>query len=133
MTPLIPQTLGYGEAALALNDKGRYYDMYYVHQSEIDAINWLSDHANPDLPVYADWFAGRKIATFSNRPMWIVSNVLPQNITREGYVFVDVTNMQKNAAFVFYNGNELPYRFPMDFLKANKHLIYTNGQTEIWQ
>lgn len=133
MTPFIPQALGYGEAALALNNKGRYYDMYYVHQSEIDAINWLSDHGNLDLPVYADWFAGRKIATFSSRPMWIVSNVLPQNITRNGYVFVDVTNMQKNAAFVFYNGNELPYRFPMDFLKANKQRIYTNGQTEIWQ
>jgi uncharacterized membrane protein len=133
MTPFIPQALGYGEASLALNDKGRYYDMYYVHQSEIDAIDWLSHHANPDLPVYADWFAGRKIATFSTRPMWIVSNVLPQNITREGYVFVDVTNMKKNAAFVFYNGNELPYRFPTDFLKANKHRVYTNGQTEIWQ
>jgi uncharacterized membrane protein len=133
MTPFLPQALGYGEAAMSLNNHGRYYDIYYVHQSEIDAIEWLSYHGSPDVPVYADWFAGRKIATFASRPVWIVSNVLPQNITKDGYVFVDVTNMQKGAAYVFYNGNELPYRFPKEFLKANKHLIYTNGRTEIWQ
>ncbi len=133
MTPLVPQMLGYGEAALALNNKGRYYDIYYVHQSEVDAINWLSTHGDPAIPVYADWFAGRKIATFGTRPIWIVGNVLPQNITKTGYVFVDRTNLQKNAAFVFYNGHELPYRFPMEFLQANKHRIYSNGQTEIWQ
>ena len=133
MTPLAPQMLGYGEAALAFNNYGRYYDIYYVHQSELDAINWLSYHGNPSLPTYADWFAGRKIATFASRPIWIVSNVLPQNITKDGYVFVDVTNVQKGAAYVFYNGNELPYRFPTEFLQTNKHRIYTNGQTEIWQ
>jgi uncharacterized membrane protein len=133
VSALTPQLFGFGEIYLPLNNRGPYYNMYYVHESEVASINWLSQHGNAGYPTYADWFAGRKLATFGTRNIWIVSNVLPKNITHESYVYVGVTNKTLGAAYVFYEGHELPYRFPTQFLQSQKNTIYSNGSSEILQ
>jgi uncharacterized membrane protein len=131
VSALTPQLLGFGEIYLPLNNSGPYYNMYYVHETEQASIAWLSKYGNTEYPTYADWFAGRKLATFGTRNIWVVGNVLPQNITHESYVYVDATNKNLGAAYVFYQGHELPYRFPTQFLQDQKNTIYSNGSTEI--
>ncbi len=129
----IPQLIGVGYAQMQLNNFGTYYDIYYTHQSEDYSIKWLGTHANSQLPVYADWFAKKKIAAFGPRPIWVIANVLPANITQDSYVFADETNVNKGAAFVFYQQHELNYQFPTAFLNQQKDLIYDNGKSEIFR
>ncbi len=129
----IPQLAGVGYAQMQLNNFGTYYDIYYMHQSEDYSIKWLGAYANPQLPVYVDWFAKKKIAAFAPRPIWVVDNVLPANITQDSYVYADETNRSKGAAFVFYKQHELNYRYPSLFLNQQKDLIYDNGKTEIFR
>lgn len=127
----ISQLIGMGYAQMQLNNYGIYYDIYYMHQAEDLSINWLGNHGDPEKPVFSDWFARKKIAAFEPRWIWAVDNVLPANITQDSYVFADETNKNKGAAYVFYQGHELNYSFPSQFLNQQKDTIYDNGKTKI--
>lgn len=131
LASFLPQLLCFGYAQMHLNNWGLYYDIHFSHQSEFDAINWLANHVNADLPVFTDFYARKKIEVFSPRSVWVVDNVLPQNINRDAYVFVDFTNKNKGLAYSPFRGNELSYRFPSEFLAQQKDVIYSNGETEI--
>ena len=131
LSPVLPQEIGSGYAHLQLNNFGLYYNLYYTHESEWRSIEWLSSHDDGQSPVFSDWYAGKKIAAFSKSPLWTIDNVLPWNLTRSGYVYVDYTDNRLEAAYVFYQGRELNYRFPSAFLRSQKDTIYSNGETAI--
>lgn len=117
---------------MQLNNFGLYYNLYYVHDSELDSIKWLETNKSKNLATYADWYTTRKITVFSNNSIWVKNSILPQNITKDGYVYSGFTNTLKNLSYVFYKG-EVPYAFPKKFLNENKDLIYSNGETEIYK
>ncbi|MDO8736776.1 MAG: DUF2206 domain-containing protein [Thermoleophilia bacterium] len=131
LSSFLPQLIGFGYAQMHLNNWGVYYDIHYSHQSEYDAINWLADNGDPQLPVFADFYSKKKMEVFSPRKLWVVDNVLPQNINRGAYVYVNYTNKKKELAYTPFKGNEFSYRFPREFLDQQKDIIYTNGETEI--
>jgi uncharacterized membrane protein len=131
LSSFIPQLMGSGYAHLNLNNQGIYYDNFYTHQSELASIRWLAENGDEDTPVFSDYYARKKLIAFSPGKMDIVDNVLPANITKDGYVYVDYTNSQRGAAYESYRGRELDYRFPLDFLYREKDIIYSNGTTEI--
>lgn len=131
LSSFVPQLIGSGYAQMQLNNYGLYYDIYYTHQSEVDSIEWLAAHGDEEKPVFSDWFARKKIMAFSPRQIWAIDNVLPENITQDSYVYVDYTNKNKQAAYVFYKGREVNYQFPSSFLERQKDTIYSNGDTEI--
>lgn len=131
LSSFLPQVVGFGYAQMNLNNYGIYYDIHYAHESENDSINWLARNAEPETPVYTDFYGKKKMEVFSPRSLWVVDNVLPQNINRDAYVYAGYTNKSKGAAYVPFKGTELNYRFPADFLSREKDVIYTNGETEI--
>lgn len=131
VSPMIPQIIGGSTAHLQFNNFGLYYNLYLTHESESASIAWLSAHGDRNVPVFADWFATKRIVALSDRPIWVVDNLLPQNITRDSYVFIDYTNRTTGAAYVFYDGHELDYSFPSDFVHSTKDVVYSNGSSEI--
>lgn len=132
VSPVIPQFVGQGYAHMQLNNFGLYYNLYYVHSSELISIKWLETNKDKNLVTYADWYTTRKIGVFSNSSIWVNNSVLPQNITKNGYVYSGYTNTLKGLSYVFYKG-EVPYAFPKKFLNNNKNLIYSNGETKIYK
>ena len=132
-SPLSAQYLGSPELSLQLNNSGLYYDLYYVHGADLAGITWLDAHAGPNSVIFADRFATRKIVTFSSRPLVIVDNVLPQNLTPNTYVFEDVDNVTRGVAYDFVDGVEVPYKFPTEFVAAHKKLVFRDGNVEIFQ
>ncbi len=131
LSPFIPQFVGLNQAHLQSNNYGLYYNLYYVHPTEIASINWYTDHRQSGIPLFADWYSTKKITTFAPQKIWVIDNVLPKNITKDSYVFVSDTNKTKGAAYVFYQGKETNYRFPTEFLYEQKDTIYSNGGSEI--
>ncbi len=131
ISPFIPQVIGSGDAQLQLNNAGLYYNLYYMQQPELDAIHWLSRYGDPNVPVFSDWYSKKKITAFGNRPIWVIDNVLPRNITKDSYIYVSRVNRTEQTAYVFYQGRELDYRFPTTFLAKHKKVVYVNQDIEI--
>ena len=133
LSSFLPQLLSFGYAQLNLNNAGLYYNIHYSHRSEDESIAWFTRNSDPNVPVFADFYAKKKLDVFGNRPVWVVPNVLPQNINRNAYVFADYTNVSENLAYSPFGGDELAYTFPSTFLNQEKDIIYSNGQTEIFK
>ena len=133
LSSFLPELLGFGYAQLNLNNFGLYYEIHYSHRSEQEAISWLTRNSDPNYPVFADFDAKKKIDLFGNRPVWVVPNVLPQNINRNAYVFADYTNLRDGLSYSPFGGDVFAYSFPNDFLNQHKDIIYSNGQTEIFK
>ena len=133
LSSFLPQLMGFGYAQLGLDNYGFYYDLLYSHRSEQESIWWLSKNANPDIPVFATFSSMRKLAIFGDRPFQVVPNVLPQNITRDAYVYADYSNVNNGSVLTTFGNDALGYSFPKDFLNRHKDLIYSNGQTEIYK
>ena len=134
VSPFIPQIVGSGYSHLQLNNYGLYYNLYYTHATEVASITWLKDNDVPNVPIYADWFATKKIQAFDdNANLWTISNVLPANITKGSFVWSDYTNTVLGTGYDYFNSVELNYAYPTSFLSQQKNLIYTNGTTNIYQ
>ncbi len=133
LSSFLPQLLGFGYAQLNLNNTGLYYDIHYTHRAEQQSIAWLSKNINHNYPVYADFYAKKKIDVLGEMTIWVMPNVLPENINRDAYVYADYANSEHNLAFSPYGGDELGYAFPAAFLSRHKDIIYSNGQTEIFK
>ena len=72
----------------------------------------------------------KKIVAFSGRQIWIVPNVVPGNIVRNSYVFVDDTNLRDGVAYAMYNGAMINYAFPTR-LSALKDVLFSAGSVRV--
>jgi hypothetical protein len=75
----------------------------------------------------------RKIATFSPRPISVVSSVLPRDISRDGFVFEDVDNVTRGVAYDCVDGQAVFYWFPTAFVKDHKRLVISEGNVRIYR
>lgn len=130
VSPVVPQLVGSGYANMQLNNYGPYYAVYYGHGDEVRAIKWLDQTGARATPTYADAFATKKIVAFSGRQIWIVPNVVPGNIVRNSYVFVDDTNLRDGVAYAMYNGAMINYAFPTR-LSALKDVLFSAGSVRV--
>ncbi len=132
VSPVEPQIVGSGYANMQLNNYGPYYAVYYVHGEELRAIQWLDQYGARTTPIYADWYATRKITAFSPRQIWVISNVDPVNIVQASYVFADDTNTRDGFAYADYNGTMVSYPFPSR-LSAVKDVLFSAGDVRIFR
>ncbi len=138
-TGLITQTLGGYAAQLNLNNSGMYYDIYYLHRSEVVGIQWLDTLAKthpaakislPDVQSDDYSFYKQQNTLFDVDPL---SNIYPGLIRRDSYVYLGYSNVVKDQATVSYQGNTLTYNYPVKFLDDNKSLIYNNGGAKVYR
>ncbi|HEV2402801.1 MAG TPA: glycosyltransferase [Candidatus Saccharimonadales bacterium] len=135
-TSAISQLLGGYQPELQLNNSGQYYDVYYMHTTEVTAINWLSGlvHGNGSsvqAEVQTDRYAFREVTSLTN--LSPRDDITPGLIRQKSYVYLGYTDSTKHQATFLYNGDLVTYTYPIQFLDNNKNLIYNNGGARVYQ
>jgi uncharacterized membrane protein len=126
---------GYGPQ-LHLDNDGTYYDIYYLHGSEIAGIEWLANKIHDTGKEYqseaqSDRYAFSKAQSIAN--INLQNDIHPGIIRRDSYVYLGFTNINKDQTTVFYDGDLITYTYPVDFLDENKDLIYSNSGARIYR
>lgn len=136
-TGVFTQILGGYGAQLHLNNSGLYYDLYYLHGSEVASISWLdaafkSSGGYVFQPyVQSDRYTFSKIESISS--LKSLNYIYPGLIRKDSYVFLGYSNVKKQQAAISYNGNNIIYDYSAKFLDSHKNLIYNNGESRIYR
>lgn len=128
------QLFGGDIAKMQLNNFGGDYDANYMFNQDYSGGLWLNENSS-NREVYSDLNAGLKINAVGGRFQIYDTkrNILPNTISKKGYVYLSSINNIKNIAFFSINGFKISYNFPTKFLNENKNKIYNNGGSEIFK
>jgi len=123
---------GYPE--MNLNNFGEAYDRFYLYESEVRSLEWLSKYYNQKDVIYLDRYASSKADSFSKiNEKNILKYILPSTIDKNAYVYSGYVNTIHKKTFVYYELKVMSYNFPTRFLNNNKNKIYNNGGSEIFK
>jgi uncharacterized membrane protein len=135
-TGLLPQLLGGYQAQLNLNNSGQYYDSYYTHPQEAAGASWLA-RQNGVLPanVEATHASTRFLFTTPGQVtgQQFVEDAFPPLLRQRAWVVVDYSILHTGLATATYDGDIIPYRYPVGFLSQNLNLVYNNAGVEIYR
>jgi uncharacterized membrane protein len=131
MVGALQQITGGYYGLLRLNNMGLYYDMYYPHKSELVSMDWLAAKRKIAAPIQTSLYSGSKL--LANNGLFSSSELLPSLIHKSGYVYIDNSKVKNQKDIIFYSGDLLIYKYPINFLENNKNLIYNNGGTKIYK
>lgn len=137
-TGFITQLTGGYAPQMNLSNSGTYYDLYYPHQTEVAAEQWLNQlfrsrgwtgSNQPEIQ------AERYIAfrTEALTPLNVSQGIYPGQLQPDSFVILGYTNVHKRQTTFFYNGDLVTYHYPARFLDDNKNLIYSNDSARIYQ
>jgi uncharacterized membrane protein len=133
---ILPQILGGYPAQLNLNNSGVYYDNYYVHPQEVDAVQWLGEqHGTEPIGVQAENFTDEFYFKGSNdvSGAQFITDIYPTLIRKSTWVVLGDYTVRSGIATASASGNLISYRYPMALLKQSKDLVYDNGSTVIYK
>lgn len=134
---LLPQLLGGYPPQLNLNNAGLYYQIYYIHPDEVAGIAWLSQNSSAgnqgdvQSEVQTDRYTFTKAQNFAQ--LNVFNDIYPTLIRKDAYVFLGDATTTRGLSTVSYQGDLVTYRYPIDFLRDTKSLVYTNGGAEIFR
>jgi len=132
LSGFIPQVTGGGRSLLPLSNSGLYYDVYYTHREEFEALNWLSSTFGRKYPVESDrYFSSMKMLAYANT--FPITIILPETIRRDSLVYLNYKNATTDNVTEYVNGDVVYYKFPINFLDDNKDLIYNNGGSKFYR
>ncbi len=128
-------TGGY-EPQIHLYSSGKYYDVYYLHNSEIAGINWLENKIKIDGGYYqsevqSDRYLPLETEYAENVDMQ--NDIHPGLIRKDSYVFLGFNNINNERSTALYKGNLITYNYPINFLEENKNLLYSSGGVKIYK
>jgi len=114
-----------------LNNFGHSYNIYFISNTEINSIQWLSNE-NITKKLYASRIYKSPFQTFGSLPYpdW---NIFPQILRKNSYVYAGNSETVFKKAYTLIQGGSIPYNFPTEFLNDNKNKIYNNGGSEIFK
>jgi uncharacterized membrane protein len=135
-TGLLPQLLGAAPAQLNLNNSGIYYDSYYVHPTDIAGSQWLSGQLGV-LPgnIQATHYSDRYLFTAPRavNDSQFIEEGYPALVRNYAWVVLDYSIVHTGLATASYDGDIIPYRYPIGILGQNKNLVYSNGGMQIYK
>jgi uncharacterized membrane protein len=133
---VMPQLLGGYPAQLNLNNSGVYYNDYYTHPQEVEAVQWLGTQPGT-IPtgVQAENYTDRYYFSSSNdiNPEQTITDVYPTLIRKPTWVILGFSTVHTGIAAAAISGDLIDYRYPMSVLNQNKDLVYDNGGTLIYK
>jgi uncharacterized membrane protein len=137
LSGVVPKLVGGYPAQLNLANAGQYYDLYYVHPEERSAIGWLqvriSENQRLDVQseVQTDRFTfGRLQTLIRDRAS---NDIYPTLVGSRSYVFFGSTTARRGLATLFYRGDLVTYRYPVNLLDTAKNRIYSSEGAEIYR
>jgi uncharacterized membrane protein len=136
LTGLLPQLTGGYPAQLHLNNAGPSYDVYYPHQQDLAAADWLTTH----IPVRpGDVQYQIETHRFASYPLPALNaagsraDIFPTLLRTDGVVLLDYTVVTKHRAVIAAEGDQLSYAYPMRLLQQTKSLVYDNGGAQVYR
>ena len=131
----VPQLLGGYGPQLHLNNAGDYYDRFYLHSSEVAAVQWLQSRVilpssrYPDIQMDHDLFNRAR----SLGGVRAYDDIYPSDIRRDAYVVLGYPNVADGRFETTYDGYELWLHYPISVLDSTKSVIYSNSTTRIYR
>ncbi len=127
LTGFIPHLTGEYYPQMTLDNAGLYYDVYYVHKSDVVAIVWLSENnVNKEL-VVGDPSGINKLKTYGG--INGVEENFPSLVPQNAYVYEEISS----NTVVSIEDSTFVYNSDKDFLDANKNVVYSNGKINIYK
>ncbi len=121
-----------GEARITLNQSPSAGDTFYIHDSETASAVWLAKYRAVAYRVQSDIIANLRLQSFGNFSGNYFA-LFPQTLEKESYVYAIAHNIKEGYGYYIYQNNLLVYNYPIDFLDANKSMIYSNGKSRIYK
>ncbi len=123
---VMPQILGVYPAQLNLNNSGAYYNNYYVHPQEVEAVRWLG--GQPDtLPngVQAENFTDLWDFKDPNDigGTQVISDLYPTLVRKSTWVVLGYSIVHSDVATTDTNGDLIAYKYPKNLLSQNKNRV----------
>jgi uncharacterized membrane protein len=133
---VMPQLLGGYPAQLNLNNSGVYYNDYYTHPQEAQAIQWLGARSETEpTGVQAENYTDRYYFSSPHGldPNQTITDVYPTLVRKPTWVVLGFSTAQTGIATAAISGDLIDYRYPMSVLNQNKDLVFNNGGTVIYK
>jgi uncharacterized membrane protein len=133
---LMPQLLGGYQPQLNLNNSGLYYNSYYVHPQEESAIGWLSErHGIVPYGMQASYAPDRFLFTTAGvaSSMQYIPDIFPLLVHEHTWVLLDYSTVRNGNAVTSFDGDLIPYKYPIRLLHVSKNLVYDNGGAEVYR
>ena len=135
LTGLVPQLLGGYPPQLQLNNAGQYYDVYYVHGTEVSAVAWLRGQAcSSRTEVQSEVLSDRLTfgcARYAGAAP--INDIYPTLLRQDTYVFLGEANVRRHQATAPMDGDIVTYRYPTRLLDATRNLVYANQSVAIYR
>lgn len=138
VTTFVSYIFGGNVPVLFLSNSGKYYDNYYIRTTDVYGMYWLSNVFKKDdsaggqtFDFQTDNYSRKKIITLTS--LTASGDIFPGLIKRKSYVFLGAAVVKRNNAWTSYNGDPLPYIYPIDFLESNKDLLYNGGSARVYR
>jgi hypothetical protein len=132
----MPQLLGGYPAQLSLNNSGVYYNDYYIHPQDTEALQWLGEQPGTRPGgVQAENVVDNFFFTAPNEidPKQSVSDIYPTLIQKSSWVLLGYSTVRNDLATAGVSGDLIAYRYPFQILSENKNLVFNNGSTQIYK
>jgi uncharacterized membrane protein len=133
---VMPQLLGGYPAQLSLNNSGVYYNDYYTHPQDTEALQWLGEQPGTRPGgVQAENVVDNFFFTAPNEidPKQSVSDIYPTLIQKSSWVLLGYSTVRNDLATAGVSGDLIAYRYPFQILSENKNLVFNNGSTQIYK
>ncbi len=133
MTGVFTQLFVRHPGQLHLSNAGTYYDTYYTHDSELQAIEWFDKNIpkSPDIKIQTDHTAVNALYGITGAE--IIHGMYPGLIRRDSYVLLTYANVHKSQSMVLWNSNIVKYVYPTAFLDEQKDLLYSSENVKIYR
>lgn len=134
LSGVIPQATGGYPPQLNLNNAGTYYNDYYLHPQELNAISWLDGEVRSGSTVQAEIETDRYTSYLvGDAKARTTADVFPTLIEKHAYVFLGYATVTLDRASVSIDGNTVTYRYPTALLNSTKDLVFSSNGARIYR
>ena len=134
LSGVIPQATGGYPPQLNLNNAGTYYNDYYLHSQELNAISWLDGQVRTRATVQAEIETDRYTSYLvGDAKARTTADVFPTLIEKHAYVFLGYATVTLDRASVSIDGNTVTYRYPTGLLDTTKDLVFSSNGARIYR
>ncbi len=134
LSGVIPQATGGYAPQLNLNNAGTYYNDYYLHPQELNAISWLDGQVRSRATVQAEIETDRYTSYLvGDAKARTTADVFPTLIEKHAYVFLGYATVTIDRASVSIDGNTVTYRYPIGLLDSTKDLVFASDGARIYR
>ena len=121
--------------AITLNSEGKQYNLYYAHDQETYACQWLGKQIKPKGKAYADFSGHDRLVSQGSIPISSTSNAVAffeQDRELNGYIYLRYYNVVDGKLIGPSSTEEHELReYWTQIMRENK--IYANGGSEVWR